>query len=67
MVPYTIFVSCLSLGLPILFMGIFLFIYSKKEGLGILFKIASYSAIICGTIVFLSGVYFASIANNIVT
>jgi hypothetical protein len=65
MVPYTIFISCLSLGLPILFMGIFLFIYSKKEGLGILFKIASFSAVICGTIVFLSGVYFALITTDL--
>ena len=67
MVPYTIFISCLSLGLPILFMGIFLFTYSKKEGLGFFYKIASYLAIVFGTVVFLGGVFFASIANNIVT
>jgi hypothetical protein len=64
MVPYTIFVSCLFLGLPILFMGIFLFTYSKKEGLGILYIIASYLAIIFGIVVFVGGVFFASIATN---
>ena len=64
MVPYTIFISCLSLGIPILFIGILLFIYSKKEGLGVLFKIASFLAIIFGVAVFLTGVFFASVANK---
>ncbi len=65
MVPYTIFISCLSLGLPVLFMGFFLFKYSKKEGLGIFYKIASYLAVTFGTIIFMSGIYFASIASEL--
>jgi hypothetical protein len=43
-------------------MGVFLLLYSKKEKLGILYKIASYSAITSGTFVFLGGVLFALIA-----
>lgn len=65
MVTYTILISCLSMGLPVLFMGIFLFLYTKKEGLGILYKIASFLTITCGTIIFTSGIYFASIASEL--
>ena len=65
MIPYTIFISCLSLSFPDLFMGVFLLIYSKKEDLGILYKIASFLDITFGTIIFLGGVFFASITTDL--
>jgi hypothetical protein len=65
MASITILIFCFFIGIPILFTGIILFIFSQKEGLGILYKIVSYLAIICGTIIFLGGVFFSSSVNDL--
>lgn len=53
MVPVCII--SLSLALLVVLAGLFLLAYSKKEGLGKMTKIASYVAILFGTIVFVGG------------
>ena len=44
----SVFTISLALALLVLLAGLFLLAYSKKEGLGILTKIASYAAISFG-------------------
>ena len=51
----TVFIISLSLALLVLLGGLFLLGYAKKEGLGMMSKIASYVAIVFGTFVFVSG------------
>jgi hypothetical protein len=55
----SVFTISLALALLVLLAGLFLLAYSKKEGLGILTKIASYAAIAFGTIVFVGGLICA--------
>lgn len=45
----------LAFALLVLIAGLFLLAYSKKEGLGWMFKLASYFAIAFGTVVFVGG------------
>lgn len=55
----SVFTISLALALLVLLAGLFLLAYSKKEGLGILTKIASFVAITFGTIVFVGGLICA--------
>jgi predicted membrane protein len=55
----SVFTISLALALLVLLAGLFLLAYSKKEGLGILTKIASYAAISFGSIVFIGGLVCA--------
>lgn len=51
-----VFLISLSLALLVVLAGLFLLAYSKKEGLGKMTKIASYVAILFGTLVFVGGI-----------
>lgn len=55
----SIFTISLALALLVLLAGLFFLAYSKKEGLGILTKIASYVAVAFGGIVFVGGLICA--------
>jgi hypothetical protein len=50
-----VFIISLALSLLVLLGGLFLLAYAKKEGLGKMTKIASYVAVIFGTICFVGG------------
>lgn len=54
----------LALALLVLLAGLFLLGYAKKEGWGMFSKIASYVAILFGTIVFVGGLICAMMCHN---
>lgn len=51
----SVFIISLSLALLVILGGLFLLAYAKKEGLGMMTKIASYIAVVFGTFIFVSG------------
>jgi len=55
----SVFTISLALALLVLLAGLFLLAYSKKEGLGIITKIASYIAVTFGAVVFVGGLICA--------
>ena len=57
-------IVALCLALIVLMGGLFLLAYSKKEGLGKLTKIASYVAIVFGTVVFVGGLICAIMCST---
>jgi hypothetical protein len=61
MCPFIII--ALSLALIVLMGGLFLLAYAKKESLGKITKIASYVAILFGTVVFIGGIISASMCS----
>ena len=54
----------LSFGLLVLLVGLFVLAYSKKEGLGKIYKIVSYLTVLCGTIVFVGGIVAAIVISS---
>jgi hypothetical protein len=59
-----IIIVALSLALIVLLGGLFLLAYAKKESLGKLTKIASYVAILFGTVVFVGGIIGACMCSS---
>ena len=58
-----IIIIALSLALIVLIGGLFLLAYAKKENLGKMTKIASYVAILFGTVVFVGGLICATMCS----
>ncbi|MFN5417117.1 MAG: hypothetical protein ACK5B9_08685, partial [Flavobacteriia bacterium] len=58
------FIICLAMALLVLLGGLFLLGYAKKEGLGRMTKIASYIAILFGTVVFVGGLICATMCHS---
>ena len=59
-----IIIIALSLALIVLLGGLFLLAYAKKESLGKMTKIASYVAILFGTVVFVGGIICATMCST---
>ena len=59
-----IIIVALSLALIVLMGGLFLLAYAKKESLGKMTKIASYVAILFGTVVFVGGIIGACMCST---